>query len=202
MGRTKNTLTVAYIAKCTNCLKKHEPPLNEACLALVAAGGGQHVEGEDEQLVDGEEDTELLQQQVPPAGEIDLPLNPDNTQALVTDDPVAAQLANMAAALNSLAVMHNTTRTEMAQMRAELASIRAPPALASVMVPQAPPTSSAAGSHPHSSSAAAGFSQQPFIQCQRSGATLILVRKLNNWSQIYLQVFQVLTIYLLLLSGA
>jgi hypothetical protein len=30
------TPTVAYVAKCTKCTKKHGPPLHEACLALLA----------------------------------------------------------------------------------------------------------------------------------------------------------------------
>jgi hypothetical protein len=92
-------------------------------------------------------------------------LNLVNTQAPVTDDPVAAQLANMAAALNSLAVMHNTTSSEMAEMRAELASIRA-------------------------------------LAVLTSGVMLISMRKQNNWSRITPLVSQVLTFYLLLLSGA
>jgi hypothetical protein len=29
------TVAAAYIAKCTKCLKKHSPPLNDDCLALV-----------------------------------------------------------------------------------------------------------------------------------------------------------------------
>jgi hypothetical protein len=30
------TPTVAYVAKCSKCMKKHGPPLHEACLALLA----------------------------------------------------------------------------------------------------------------------------------------------------------------------
>jgi hypothetical protein len=29
------TVAAAYIAKCTKCLKKHSPPVNDDCLALV-----------------------------------------------------------------------------------------------------------------------------------------------------------------------
>jgi outer membrane murein-binding lipoprotein Lpp len=32
-----STPTVAYVAKCSKCTKKHGPPLHEACLALLAA---------------------------------------------------------------------------------------------------------------------------------------------------------------------
>jgi hypothetical protein len=72
----------------------------------------------------GENDALQQLPPLPPAGEINQLLNNVNAQAPVPDDPVAAQLANMAAVLISLAMMHTTTRNEMAEMRAELASLR------------------------------------------------------------------------------
>jgi hypothetical protein len=42
-------------------------------------------------------------------------------------DPVAAQLANMAAAITSLATMYKETRGEVAELKTQLAAVRAPP---------------------------------------------------------------------------
>jgi hypothetical protein len=80
-------------------------------------------------------------------GEITQPLNLVNNQASVRDDPVVIQLPNMATALNSLTVMHNTTRSEMG----------------GVMVSRVPAASSALVSQAHVSTPVVVPSHQPFI---------------------------------------
>jgi hypothetical protein len=47
------TPTVAYVAKCTKCTKKHSPPLHKACLALLATDPENPDERDsDENLID------------------------------------------------------------------------------------------------------------------------------------------------------
>jgi hypothetical protein len=204
MVRTKTTASVAYIAYCTNCLKKHGPPLNDNCSALVSPGGGDDVADAEDQLenVVGENDAAQQPPPLPPASEMNQLLNNVNTQAPVPVDPVASQLANMAAALNSLAMMHTTTRTEMAEMRAELASLRAP---------MVPPSVRFLWSHWQLPLLHRRFrlihlclqyhSSLSNLQCRLSGPILMLMHNWNNWSLTYHLTSQVVAFYLPPLSG-
>jgi hypothetical protein len=109
MPPKKPTTTLAYVAKCTNCKKKHGPPLNEASLALVNTDGQLDDDDVENTEVPGE--ANLLQGE--PAGEdgkLAQATGGPPQASTTTEDPVAMQLAHMSSSLAFLPVMYQSTR--------------------------------------------------------------------------------------------
>jgi hypothetical protein len=113
------TVAVAYTAKCTNCLKKHGPPLHGDCLALITPDLAKLAE---EQVSDDLDPDEV---ELTGAENGDDQTHSDNAVAGVlegakhtsgADGAVAAQLKNVEVAIAGLAAMFQNTRSEVADL--------------------------------------------------------------------------------------
>jgi hypothetical protein len=164
------TPTVAYVAKCSKCTKKHGPPLHEACRALLNTDPENQSEGvnpDDRDSDDNHVDDQLGYENLlgtasgGPSGQAG---NHAVTQVITQDtasgspsgqagnnavfpgttsggpggqassnvvsqrdDVLAAQLASMASAISVLASRYEATRSELGQLRVEVAATRTLP---------------------------------------------------------------------------
>jgi hypothetical protein len=130
------TPTLAYVAKCTKCARKHAPPLHDACLEFPVDVADTEQEG-------GEPDNVNLpdvQSEGTIGGTTSVGLSGTSGSNVVGDlqegtasggqagtvcnDAVASQLERMAAELITLTDRYDSTRGEVAELRAELASFK------------------------------------------------------------------------------
>jgi hypothetical protein len=130
------TPTLAYVAKCTKCGRKHTPSLHEACLEFSVDVAELDQEG-------GEPDNVNLpdvQSEGTTGGTTSVGLSGTSGNNVLGDlqegtasggqagticnDTVASQLERMAAALVTLTDRYDSTCGEVAELRAELASYK------------------------------------------------------------------------------
>jgi hypothetical protein len=129
------TLAASYVAKCTRCGRKHGPPLNDLCLALLPA-----------EQPEGEPDNEEIEEdQLPLTMSDGLGHSQHDDASAIAEAAagrdahewaVTAQLSNMAASLASLSAMFLETHNDVAQLK-EAAAAGGPPqvSVSSVCVP-------------------------------------------------------------------